>query len=205
MTNKQIPWVPFALTSLSLQPQSLQTRQLGTGSRPSRSPGARSGDRDQGPGADGWVEGLERPAARASSPPFFPRSPPLAAPPREPRGFAPESPRRAGSSVPAHPHLPRRAASRKAKLVASKRKNGSSEGSRKLEKHLQGVLWALCAKPGRHSSGGNEDGHGRGEVGGRRSLARVRRAAGQVRRELDPSIVVTRRGHLQYERAILDW
>ena len=58
---------------------------------------------------------------------------------------------------------------------------------------------------GRHSSGGGEDGHGRGEVGGRRNLARVRRAAGQVRRELDPSIVVTRRGHLQYERAILDW
>lgn len=63
----------------------------------------------------------------------------------------------------------------------------------------------LSLVTGRHSSGGNEDGHGRGEVGGRRSLARVRRAAGQVRRELDPSIVVTRRGHLQYERAILDW
>ncbi|XP_061249770.1 uncharacterized protein LOC133233703 [Bos javanicus] len=104
--------------------------------------------RKQGPrsGADGWVEGLERLAAGRPRPTSSPAPHPWRPPPREPRGFPPESPCRAGSSVPAHPHLPRRAASRKAKLVASKGKNGSSEGSRKLEKHLQGVLWALCAK-----------------------------------------------------------
>lgn len=73
-------------------------------------------------------------------------------------------------------------------------------------KDLRPRLSRLSLITGRHSSGEDEDGHGRGhEVGGRRSLARDRRAAGQVRRELDPSIVVTRRGHLQYERAILDW
>ncbi|XP_043344342.1 uncharacterized protein LOC122454159 [Cervus canadensis] len=153
-------------------------------------------------GSRAWNAQLPGRPRPASSPAPHPRRPP----PRELRASAHESPCRAGFSVPAHPHLPRRAASRKAKLVASKGKNDSSEGSRTLEKHLQGVLWALCAKPGRHSSGEDEDGHGRGhEVGGRRSLARDRRAAGQVRRELDPSIVVTRRGHLQYERAILDW
>lgn len=114
----------------------------------------------RGPLAQGQETGTKVPGQTAGSrawnaqlpgrprPPFFPRSPPLAAPPREPLGFAPESPCRAGPSVPAHPHLPRRAASRKAKPVASKGKNGSSKGSRKLEKHLQGVLWALCAKPG---------------------------------------------------------
>ena len=95
-------------------------------------------------GARAWNAQLPGRPRPASSPAPRPRRPP----PRELRAFAQELPCRAGSSVPAHPHLPRRAASRKAKLVASKGKNDSSEGSRTFEKHLQGVLWALCAKPG---------------------------------------------------------
>lgn len=54
------------------------------------------------------------------------------------------------------------------------------------------------------NSSGDKDGNGR-EVRGQRGLAGVLRATGQVHMEFDPLNVTTHRGHLQCERATLDW
>ncbi|XP_032324069.1 uncharacterized protein LOC116659893 [Camelus ferus] len=67
-----------------------------------------------------------------------------------PREFALEPLYGQESSVPVHRHLHRR--EQKSETCCSQRReNSSSEGVRKLEEHLQGVLWALFAKPARET------------------------------------------------------
>ncbi|XP_074212940.1 uncharacterized protein LOC123617013 [Camelus bactrianus] len=67
-----------------------------------------------------------------------------------PREFALEPLYGQESSVPVHRHLHRRE-QKSETCCPQRRENSSSEGVRKLEEHLQGVLWALFAKPARET------------------------------------------------------
>ncbi|XP_053079658.1 uncharacterized protein LOC128315890 [Acinonyx jubatus] len=203
------------------------------GHRPSWSLGARSGNRDQGPRADGSIEDPELPASGGVTytPPYpaFPCYAPASSPwATRVRAGVVAFP---GFQCPRAKPLSRRAASRKAKLVAPKgeRRVPLLEVANSLESISEASSGfclpnqrathcapgsalpreVLCRRPRlatghSHNGSGDKDGNG-GEVRGQRSLAEVRRASGQVQMELDPLKVTTRRGHLQCERATLDW
>lgn len=116
------------------------------------SPGAKSGNRDKGPSADGSIADLERPTSPGVNwRPSFSRPPPSRAR-LLPPGRAGSRWSRSVAGTPASPRadIPRAHCEQKSETCCSQRRenDSASGGGKKLEKHLQGVLWALFAEPG---------------------------------------------------------